>query len=72
MLQTACLVVNPVTVDRYALLVNCTAVASDSRKASQKTLTSGLRLDAMTLTWSAVIQLIIVSSQCACDKSSLA
>ena len=36
MRQTACLVVNPVTVKSYALLFNCTAVvrASDSMTAS--------------------------------------
>ena len=36
MRQTACLVVNPITVDSYALLFNCTKVvrASDSMTAS--------------------------------------
>ena len=36
MRQTECLVVNPITVDSYALLFNCTAVfrASDSVTAS--------------------------------------
>ena len=36
MRQTACLVVNPITVDSYALLFNCTTVvrASDSMTAS--------------------------------------
>ena len=34
--QTACLVVNPITIDSYALLFNCTATvrASDSMTAS--------------------------------------
>ena len=36
MWQTACLVVNPITIDSYALLFNCTAVvrALDSMTAS--------------------------------------
>ena len=40
MRQTACIVINPITVDGFALLFNCTTAvrASDSREA----LTSGL------------------------------
>ena len=55
MQQTACLVVNPITVKSYALLFNCTAavLASDSMAA----FTSELGLDAMTLARAAVFQL---------------
>ena len=53
MRQTACLVVNPIIVDGYASLFNCTTAvpASDSMTASSKTLTSGLGLDDMSLAW---------------------
>ena len=61
MRQTACLVVNPIIVDGYASLLNCsTAVrASDSMTALRKILTSGLGLDDMSLAWPAVVQLLI-------------
>ena len=57
MRQTACLVVNPITVDSYALLFNCTTVVRDS---DSMTATSyGLGLDALSLVWSAVVQLVV-------------
>ena len=57
MRQTACLVVNPIIVDGYASLFNCTTAvrASDS----MTTLTSGLGLDNMSLAWPAVVQLLV-------------
>ena len=61
MRHTACLVVNPIIVDGYASLLNCTTAvrASDSMTASCKTLTSGLGLDDMSLAWPAVVQLLV-------------
>ena len=41
--QTACLIVNPIAVDSYAFLFNCTAAVRT------KAFTSGLGLDAMSL-----------------------
>ena len=63
MRQTACLVVNSVTVDSYALLFNCTTVvrASDSMTfpSLRKAFTSGLGLDALSLVWLSVVQLVV-------------
>ena len=61
MRQTACLVVNPIIVDGYASLFNCTTAvrASDSMTASSKTSTSGLGLDDMSLAWHDVVQLLV-------------
>ena len=61
MRQTACLVVNPIIVDSYASLFNCTTAvrASDPMTAFRKTLTSGLGLDDMSLAWPAVVQLLV-------------
>ena len=53
MLLVACLVVNPIIVDGYASLFNCTT------GPLRKTLTSGLGLDDMSLAWPAVIQLLV-------------
>ena len=57
MRQTACLVVNPIIVDGYASLFNCTTAvrASDPIRPLRKTLTSGLGLDDMSLAWPAVV-----------------
>ena len=59
MWQTACLIVNPITADGYALLFNCTKViwASDSMTPLRKAFTSGLGLDALSLSWPAMVQL---------------
>ena len=56
MRQTACLVVNPIIVDGYASLFNCTTAvrASDSMRPLRKTSTSGLGLDDMSLAWPVV------------------
>ena len=53
MRQTACLVVNPIIVDGYASLFNCTTAvrASDSMTPLRKTLTSWLGLDDISLAW---------------------
>ena len=61
MRQTACLVVNPIIVDGYATLFNCTTAvrASDQWRPLRKTLTSGLGLDDMSLAWPAVVQLLV-------------
>ena len=61
MRRTACLVVNPIIDDGFASLFNCmTAVrASDSITPLQKTLTSALELDDMSLVWPAVVQLLV-------------
>ena len=53
MRQTTCLVVNPIIVDGYVSLFNCTTAVWASMTAS---LTSGLGLDDMSLAWSAVVQ----------------
>ena len=50
---TACLVVNPVTFDDYALLYNCTAAV----RASDSML--GFELDAMTLAWPTSVHLVV-------------
>ena len=59
MRQNVCLVVNPIIVDGYASLFNCTTAvrASDSMRPLRKTLTSWLGLDDMSLAWPAVVQL---------------
>ena len=61
MRQTACLVVNPIIVDGYASLFNCTTAvrASDPMTPLHKILTSGLGLDDMSLAWPAVVQLLV-------------
>ena len=60
MRQTACLVINPTSVDSYALLFNCTTAgrASDSIPR-HKAFTSGLGLDVMSLAWPTVVQLVV-------------
>ena len=53
MRQTACLAVNPITVDScYILLFKCTTVVRASNS-------SGLGLDALSLAWPAVVQLVV-------------
>ena len=66
MRQTACLVVNPIIVDGYASVFNCTTAvrASDSMTALRKTLTSGLGLGDMSLAWPAVVQLLVFIYSC--------
>ena len=61
MRQTTCLVVNPIIVDGYASLFNCTTAVriSDSMPALRKTLTSELGLDDMSLAWPAVVLLLV-------------
>ena len=61
MRQTACLVANPIIVDGYASLFNCTTAirALDSMTILRKTLTSGLGLDDMSFTWPAVVQVLV-------------
>ena len=60
MRQTACLVVNPIIVDGYASLFNCTtAVRTSDSMTLRKTLTSGLGLNDMSLVWPAVVQLLV-------------
>ena len=61
MRQTACLVVNPIIVDGYSSLFNCTTAvrASDSMRTLRATLTSGMGLDDMSLAWPAVVQLLV-------------
>ena len=54
MRQTACLAVNPVIVDGYASLFNCTMAVRTCI-----TLTSGLGLYDMSLAWPAVVQLLV-------------
>ena len=58
MRQTACPVVNPVTVESYDFLFNCTAAvhASDSITALHKAFTGRLVLDTVSMAWSAVVQ----------------
>ena len=61
MRQTACLVINPITVDGYTLLFNCTTTARalDSMTASSEALANGLGLDEMSLAWAAVVQVLV-------------
>ena len=61
MRQTTCLVINPTSVDSYASLFNCTTTgqASDSMTASTKSFHKWLGLDAMSLVWPTVVQLVV-------------
>ena len=61
MRQTACLVVNPIIVDGYASLFNCTTAvrAQTQWRPLRKTLTSGLGLDDMSLASPAVVLLLV-------------
>ena len=61
MRQTACLVINPIIVDGYASLFNCTTTvrASDSRWLLRKTLTSGLELGNLSLASPAAVKLLV-------------
>ena len=61
MRQTACLVVNPIIVDGYASLFNCTTAfePQTQRRPLRKTFTSGFGLDDMSLAWPAVVQLLV-------------
>ena len=61
MRQTACLVINPIIVDGYALLFNCTTEFGPQTKwrPLHKSLNSGLGLDDMSLAWPAVVQLLV-------------
>ena len=56
MRQTACIVVNPIIVDGYASLFNCTTAV---RASDSMTVTSGLGLDDLSLAWPAVVQLLV-------------
>ena len=58
--QTAGLVVNPINVDSYSLLFNFTAMVrpQTQRRPLHKAFRSGLGLDAMSLAWPLVIQLV--------------
>ena len=59
--QTACLVVNPINVDSYSLLFNFTAMVrpQTQRRPLHKAFSSGLELNAMSLVWPLVIQLVV-------------
>ena len=62
MRQSACLVINPITVDGYAALLNCTPVdrASDSIMARPKAIHfSRLGPELSSVAWSTGAQLII-------------
>ena len=62
MRQSACLVINPITVDGYGALFNCTPVdrASDSMMARPKAIHfSWLGLELSSVAWSTGAQLII-------------
>ena len=61
MRQTACLVVNPIIVDGYASLFDCTTAVGPQTQwwPLRKTLTSGLGLDDMSLAWPAVVQVLV-------------
>ena len=62
MRQSACLVINPITVDGYAALFNCTAVdrASDSMMARPTAINfSWLGPELSSVAWSTGAQLII-------------
>ena len=56
MRQTASLVVNPITVDSYAFLFNCTGLRLKDG------LVSGLGPEAMSLAWPVVFQLMVFFS----------
>ena len=61
MQQSACLVVNPIILDGYASLFNCTTAvrASDSMMASSLNFNQWVGLDDMSLAWPAVVQLLV-------------
>ena len=61
MRQTACLVINPTSVDSYASLFNCTTAGRPQTqwRPRHKTFTSGLGLDAMYLAWPTGVQLVV-------------
>ena len=61
MRQNACLVINPTSVDSYVSLFNCTTAgrASDSMTASTQSFRKWLGLDAMSLAWPTVVQLVV-------------
>ena len=79
MRQSACLVINPITVDGYATLFNCTPVdrASDSMMVRPKAIHfSWLGPDLSSVAWSTGAQLIIFfcfrcSVVCLTDQGSL-
>ena len=61
MRQTACLVINPTSVDSYASLFNCGTTAgraSDSMTASTYSFHKWVGLDAMSLAWPTIVQLV--------------
>ena len=61
MRQTARPIINPIIVDGYASVFNCTMAlcASDSMAPLRKTLISGLGLDDMSLAWPVLVQLLV-------------
>ena len=77
MRQSACLIINPITVDGYAALFNCTPVdrASDSMMARPKAIHfSWLEPELSSVAWSTGAQLIIFASDiqwcCLTDQGS--
>ena len=58
MRQTACLVINPTSVDSYASLFNCGSGLRLNDGLDIK-FTSGFGLDAMSLAWPTVVQLVV-------------
>ena len=60
MRQSACLVVNPITVDRYAFLFNCTAAVRSSD--SMMALKCGFGPDAMSWTRPITVQPVVFCS----------
>ena len=59
MRQTSSLVINPIIVDGYASLFNCTMAVQTQWRPLRKTLTIGLGLDDMSLAWPAVVRLLV-------------
>ena len=62
MRQTACLVINPITVDSYAFFFNCTAAVRASLNYGlqvHKAFLSGLEFDATSWAWHAVVQPVV-------------
>ena len=59
--QTACIIINPTSVDSYASLFNCTIVVGPQTqwRPWHKDFTSGLGLDARSLAWPTVVQLVV-------------
>ena len=55
--QIVCLVVNPITVDGYVSLFNCTTEVRASHSVTA--LTSGMGLHDMSMAWPAVVQLLV-------------